>query len=66
MPASKNIKEQVLEDSSKRLTGPTAKAARKPGKSAGTRMGVLDDWREGGAKGSGENSALGKRLRDGR
>ena len=66
MPASKNIKEQVLEDSLKGLTGPAAKAARKPGKAAGTRMGVLDDWREGGDKGPGENSQLGNRLRDGR
>jgi hypothetical protein len=66
MPASKNVKQQVLEDSLKGSSGPTAKAARKPGKSVGTRMGVLDDWREGGAKGTGEKSALGQRLRDGR
>jgi hypothetical protein len=66
MPPSKNIKEQVLEDSLKGLTGPTAKAARKPGKPAGTRMGVLDDWRSAGGKGTGENSQRSNRLRDGR
>ena len=66
MPASNKTKQQVLEQSLKGSKGPTATTARKPGKMAGTRMGVLDDWREGGAKGTGENSGLGKRLRDGR
>jgi hypothetical protein len=65
MPASKNIKQQGLESRLKGLTGPAVKAARKPRKAAGTRWGVLDDWREGGVKGAGENSRLGKRLRDG-
>jgi hypothetical protein len=65
MPASKNTKLQVLENSSKRSPGQTAVAVRKSGKSKGTRMGSLDDWRVGGAKGKGEDSGLGKRLRDG-
>ena len=65
MPASKNTK-QTLENSSKGSKAVAVVAARKPGKMAGTRMGVLDDWREGGAKGTGEKSGLGKRLRDGR
>jgi hypothetical protein len=63
---SKNTKPQVLESSSKGSTGPAVNAARKPRKAAGTRWGVLNDWRSGGAKGTGENSGLGKRLRDGR
>jgi hypothetical protein len=66
MPASKNTKQQVLGNSLKGSNGPAANAARKPRKAAGTRWGVLNDWREGGAKGTGENSGLGKRLRDGR
>lgn len=66
MPASKNTKQQVLESRSKRSTGSAVNAARQPRKVAGTRWGTLTDWREGGAKGSGENSGLGKRLRDGR
>jgi hypothetical protein len=66
MSASKNRKQQVLENRLKGSTGSTANAARKPGKTAGTRMGVLDDWREGGAKGAVENAGVGKRLRDGR
>jgi len=65
MPARKNINQQVSGNSLKGSKG-AADAARKPGKAAGTRMGVLDDWREGGAKGTGEKSGLGMRLRDGR
>jgi hypothetical protein len=66
MPASKNTKQQVLENGSKRLQGRMADAVRKSGKSKGTRVGSLDDWREGGARSTGENSELGKRFRDGR
>jgi len=65
MPASKNGKQQASGSS---LKGPHSRitAPRKPEKMAGTRWGVLDDWREGGAKGNGEKSGLGNRLRDGR
>jgi hypothetical protein len=66
MTASKNTNQQVLESSSKGPHGRIGDPAQKPGKMAGTRMGVLDDWREGGAKRTGENSGVGKRLRDGR
>lgn len=66
MPASKNTKQQVLENRLKVTAGATVNAARKPGKMAGTRWGVLDDWREGGARGPVENVGVGKRLRDGR
>lgn len=63
---SKNWKQQVLENSSKGSHARVANVAQKPGKTAGTRVGVLDDWRAGGAKGAGKKSALGKQLRDGR
>lgn len=66
MPTSKNTKQQVVGHNLKGTTARTANAARKPGKMAGTRWGVLDDWREGGAKGLGEKVGVGKRLRDGR
>lgn len=65
MPANKNTKQQVSESSSKGLNGRITEP-RRPEKMAGTRWGTLDDWREGGAKGTGEKSELGKRLRDGR
>jgi len=35
-------------------------------KPAGTRIGVLDDWREAGAKKFREKYACGKTVRDGR
>ena len=49
-------------NSSKGLRRRTSVPARKP---AGTRVGVMADWR-GAAKGSGEKSQLGKTVRDGR
>lgn len=66
MPAGKNKTQQVLGSSSKRPHGTMAAVARKSGKMSGTRVGSLDDWRAGGAIGTGENSEVGKRLRDGR
>lgn len=65
MPASKKSK-QVSEKSLAGVNERTTNAVRKPGKAAGTRMGVLDDWREGGGKRTGEKTGLGKSLRDGR
>jgi hypothetical protein len=62
----KNSKQQVQDNHSTGSQSPVAHAARKNGKTAGTRVGVLDDWRAGGAKGTGKKSALGKQLRDGR
>jgi hypothetical protein len=64
MPASR--KQQVLKSSSEGSIRRTSSPARKSGKMAGTRVGSMDDWREGGAKGSGEKSKPGQRLRDGR
>jgi hypothetical protein len=63
---SKNTKQSVLENRLQGSTAATANAVRKSGKTTGTRWGVLDDWREGGAKGPVENQGVGKRLRDGR
>jgi len=64
MPASR--KQQVLKSSSEGSIRRTSSLARKSGKMAGMRVGVMDDWREGGAKGSVEKSRPGERLRDGR
>jgi len=64
MPASR--KQQVVKSSSTESHGRTSGAARKYGKTTGTRVGVMSDWREGGAKVSGEKAEHGKRLRDGR
>ncbi len=64
MPANK--KPQVMKSSSTESQGRTASATRKYGKMAGTRVGVMADWREGSAKASGEKAEHGKRLRDGR
>ena len=49
-------------NSSKGLRQRKSVPARKP---AGTRVGVMADWR-GAAKGSGEKSRLGRTVRDGR
>lgn len=65
MAANNNIKQLRFENSLQVLKRAT-NAARKPGKAAGTRMGVLDDWRGGDTKGRGETARLGKSLRDGR
>ncbi len=64
MPASR--KQQVLKSSSEGSLRRTSSQVRKSGKMPGTRVGSMDDWREGGAKGSGEKSKPGQRLRDGR
>lgn len=59
-------KQQVLKSSSHESRGRTMGSATKSGKKAGTRVGGMVDWREGGAKGTGQKSGLGKSLRDGR
>ncbi len=63
MPASRKQKalQSTAEASQVRTFG-----ARKSGKMAGTRVGVMVDWRGAGGKGTGERSGLGKGLRDGR
>ena len=63
----KNTKHQVLGESAMKVPGSIASVSQKRGtKAPGTRIGTLDDWREGSRKGSGESSERGKRLRDGR
>jgi len=64
MPETKKMKQQTLESSSKDLHGRIA--ARKSRKKAGTRVGVLSDWRAAGAKVTGKKSVAGMQLRDGR
>ena len=63
MPASRK---QEMKSSSTESFGQTSGAARKYGKKAGTRVGVMSDWREGDAKVSCDKAETGKRLRDGR
>ena len=65
MAIKKNLKQQPLDNSTKE-PGPSAALSRKSvTKSPGTRVGMLEDWRVGGAK-SGESSAVRRnRLRDG-
>ena len=55
-------KKQQVKNSSPGLSGKNSAPARKP---AGTRVGVMADWR-GAAKGSGEKSHVGSTVRDGR
>jgi hypothetical protein len=65
MAVKKNLKQQPM-DNSIRERGTIAAPSRKSvTKSPGTRVGMLEDWREGGTK-SGESSAVRRnRLRDG-
>jgi hypothetical protein len=64
MPTSRQ--QHVVKSSSVVSQARTSGLARKSGKMAGTRVGVMADWRAAGAKRSGEKSEPGKRLRDGR
>lgn len=65
MAVKKNLKEQPLGNSTKERRTIAALSQKSVTKSAGTRVGLLEDWREGGAK-SGESYAVRRnRLRDG-
>jgi len=63
MPASN--KQSLIKSNPTESHG-RASGARKYGKTAGTRVGVMADWRAAGAKVGGEKAAHGKRVRDGR
>lgn len=63
MSVSKNKKQQGSVNSSKEQNA--AVALRSRTKMPGTRVGTLNDWRGGSAKGGSERSQHGKRLRDG-
>lgn len=54
--------QQQSEKSSKGERGPVTASRR----GQGMRVGLLEDWRAGGAKASSEIAERGKRLRDGR
>ena len=65
MAVKKNLKEQPLDNSIKERRTIAALSRKSVTKSPGTRVGMLEDWREGGAK-SGESYAVRRnRLRDG-
>ena len=57
------IKKQQAGNSGKEQNA--AAAVRSRTKMPGTRVGTLNDWRGGSAKGGSERSQHGKRLRDG-
>jgi hypothetical protein len=57
-----NESKQQLEKSSKGERGPVTASRR----GQGMRVGLLEDWRAGGAKAASEIAERGKRLRDGR
>lgn len=66
MSVTKN-KKQASDSSSKEVRGPLAAATRNSARKApGTRVGTIEDWRAAGSERAGEQSAHGKRLRDGR
>lgn len=65
MAVKKNLKEQPLDNLIKERRTIAALSRKPVTKSPGTRVGMLEDWREGGAK-SGESYAVRRnRLRDG-
>ena len=67
MSVRQNTKQEELGNRSNEVCEPIAAAGRKyAAKRPGTRAGTAEDWREGGAKRTGEKSERGKRVRDGR
>jgi hypothetical protein len=66
MSISKNKKQLGAGNTSKEQNvASAAHSAHSRTKLPGTRVGTLNDWRAGGAKGGSERSQHGKRLRDG-
>ena len=63
MSVGTGTNQKKLENSSKEVRGPMAAASRR---GQGMRVGILDDWRAGGAQAASEIAERGKRLRDGR
>lgn len=58
-----DTKRHELNENTKEGRRPVAAASRR---GHGLRVGILDDWRAGGAKAASEIAERGKRLRDGR
>ncbi len=66
MPSNQNTKPGEFGNNSTKTRRPAHAARTSNRKAPGTRVGTLDDWREGGAKGRSEaSSARRNRLRDG-
>lgn len=63
MSVSKHTNQQVSGESAAKVLGSKGAGGRKV---PGTRAGTVEDWRAAGAKNSGEKSARGKIVRDGR
>lgn len=63
MPARK---QQLLKSSKQQSHGQTFSPARRSEKMAGTRVGVMIDWRAGGAMATGKKPRLINSVRDGR
>lgn len=65
MPLNKGMK-QLKKDSTVGR-GQHTTALQRPGRKApGTRMGILQDWREGSSNSGKPSAGIGKTLRDGR
>jgi len=64
MPRFSNMK-QMQENSTVAQAQPTATLI-KPRKTPGTRLGILQDWREASNKSGKTSAGIGKALRDGR
>ena len=63
MSVGNKTSQQQLEKGSKAERGSVTAASRR---GHGMRVGLLEDWRAGGAKAASEIAERGKRLRDGR
>jgi hypothetical protein len=63
MSVDTGTNQKTMENCTKAVRGPMAAASRR---GQGMRVGLLDDWRAGGAKATSEIAERGKRLRDGR
>ena len=64
MSVSKHTNQEESGKSAMKVRGPEARNSDR--KVPGTRAGTVEDWRAGGTKKTGEKSARGDRLRDGR
>lgn len=65
MPRYRNLK-QMQKDSTAAQTRLNAASPKSGRKAPGTRLGMLQDWREGSNKSGRTSVGIGKALRDGR
>jgi hypothetical protein len=65
MAVKKNLKQQPLDSSIKERGTIAAPSRKSVTKSPGTRVGMLEDWREAGSNGNESSAARRNQLRDG-